>query len=164
MPARHMFDAAVRQPNPFDQTGVLLLDNPAAWCPLAMLPEFFQLLNDLFPQFQFLIALPARPGQVGTVLPGDLATQGHPIPEFSPSPPKSRVRRVPAGTIVLIDVDSSLPNLALMKLSRHFKEQGKRVVLAAGPLTGRGGSVRQLRVRVFQFSPAGGQTPRVLRL
>ena len=29
-----------------------------------------------------------------------------------------------------MDVDSRLPNLALMKLSRHFKEQGRRVILA----------------------------------
>jgi hypothetical protein len=29
-----------------------------------------------------------------------------------------------------LDLDSRLPNLALMKLSRHFKDQGRRVVLA----------------------------------
>jgi hypothetical protein len=33
---------------------------------------------------------------------------------------------------VLVDVDSTLPNLALMKLSRRFKSQGRRVVLARG--------------------------------
>lgn len=31
--------------------------------------------------------------------------------------------------MLLIDVDSRLPNLALMKLSRYFKNQGKTVVL-----------------------------------
>jgi hypothetical protein len=31
---------------------------------------------------------------------------------------------------LLLDVDSRLPNLALMKLSRYFKEQGRRIVLA----------------------------------
>jgi hypothetical protein len=36
------------------------------------------------------------------------------------------------ATVLLVDVDSSLPNLALMKLCRHFKAQGRRVVLARG--------------------------------
>jgi hypothetical protein len=38
---------------------------------------------------------------------------------------------VPASedTIVLIDVDSKIPNLALMKISRYFKKQGQRVVI-----------------------------------
>ena len=31
---------------------------------------------------------------------------------------------------LLIDVDGQLPNVALMKLSRHFKLQGRRVHLA----------------------------------
>jgi hypothetical protein len=31
-----------------------------------------------------------------------------------------------------VDVDGTLPNLALMKLSRHFKAQGRKVVLARG--------------------------------
>ncbi len=32
--------------------------------------------------------------------------------------------------ILLLDIDSRLPNLALMKISRYFKEQGRKVVLA----------------------------------
>ena len=31
-----------------------------------------------------------------------------------------------------MDVDSRLPNLALMKVSRYFKDQGRRVILARG--------------------------------
>ena len=31
--------------------------------------------------------------------------------------------------IVLYDIDSKIPNLALMKLSSHFKQQGERVTL-----------------------------------
>jgi len=33
-------------------------------------------------------------------------------------------------TVVLIDVDSRIPNLALMKLSRFYKNQGRKVILA----------------------------------
>jgi len=36
------------------------------------------------------------------------------------------------ATVLLVDVDSTLPNLALMKLSQSFKSQGRRVVLARG--------------------------------
>jgi len=32
-------------------------------------------------------------------------------------------------TVVLIDVDSRIPNLALMKISRFYKEQGRKVIL-----------------------------------
>jgi len=34
--------------------------------------------------------------------------------------------------MLLVDVDGTLPNVALMKLSRHFKAQGRRVALARG--------------------------------
>ena len=47
-----------------------------------------------------------------------------------PEQPEKKPARLPRGTILLLDVDSRLPNLALMKLSRYFKEQGRRVVLA----------------------------------
>ncbi|MCP4690192.1 MAG: hypothetical protein GY859_19220 [Desulfobacterales bacterium] len=46
---------------------------------------------------------------------------------------KSRFKNTdPAGEddVVLIDVDSLTPNLALMKLSAHYKKQGRNVILA----------------------------------
>ena len=36
---------------------------------------------------------------------------------------------MPKKPVLLIDVDSRLPNLALMKLSRYYKEKGKAVIL-----------------------------------
>jgi hypothetical protein len=39
---------------------------------------------------------------------------------------------LPRHTILLVDVDGTLPNLALMKLSRHWKACGRKVVLARG--------------------------------
>ncbi|MFZ3044512.1 MAG: hypothetical protein WA151_01240, partial [Desulfatirhabdiaceae bacterium] len=44
--------------------------------------------------------------------------------------------------ILLIDVDSRMPNLALMKLSRHFKQKGRNVMLARG--VNRIGSAREI--------------------
>jgi hypothetical protein len=122
--ARHLFDAAVKLSNPFEQSGVLLLDGPQHWCAPDCLPGFFRLLNGLFPRFQFLVTLPDL-----KLLPAELVTHGLAVSE-SCARTKPRRARLPRGTALLIDVDSSLPNLALMKLSRHLREQGKRVVLA----------------------------------
>ncbi|MBI5244410.1 MAG: hypothetical protein HY922_12150 [Elusimicrobia bacterium] len=45
---------------------------------------------------------------------------------------RDRFRPVDAAgpeTVVLVDVDSAIPNLALMKLSKYFKSRGRRVIL-----------------------------------
>ena len=45
-----------------------------------------------------------------------------------------RRKNVPKDTVVLVDVDSAIPNLALMRLSAHYKNAGRRVVLARDSL------------------------------
>jgi len=55
-----------------------------------------------------------------------------PIPEPEPRPAPVKPRRLPRGVVLLVDLDSRLPNLALMKLSRHFKTQGRTVDLCRG--------------------------------
>jgi hypothetical protein len=54
------------------------------------------------------------------------------LPKAVTAPTVNKSPRLPSETILLIDMDSRLPNLALMKLSRHFKEQGRRVHLVRG--------------------------------
>jgi hypothetical protein len=49
-----------------------------------------------------------------------------PIPAAKEKTPR---KRIPPGSVLLVDVDGRLPNLALMKLSRHFKTRGQRVNL-----------------------------------
>lgn len=125
--ARHLLDASVRCDEPFDQSGVLVLDGLEDWCPLETIPEFLCLLDSMFPNLQFFVTLSAR-GR--TNFPPHLSSRALLIPKQPPRPKRTPPPRLPPGAVLLIDVDSQLPNLALMKLSRHFKSQGRRVVLA----------------------------------
>ena len=129
--ARHVFDASTRldDPDPLQQPGVVLLDRPDVWCEADRQSQFFKLLDAWFPKVQFFVALsPAGRGR----FPAQLLEQGLPIPEPQPRRRPAPPRRLPEGTVLLVDVDGTLPNLALMKLSRHFKAQGRKVALACG--------------------------------
>jgi hypothetical protein len=37
------------------------------------------------------------------------------------------ILKIPSGAVLLIDVDGKLPNPALMKLNRYYKEKGRKV-------------------------------------
>jgi hypothetical protein len=127
--ACHVFDASTRldDPDPLQQSGVVLLDRTDVWCEAGRQPQFFKLLDACFPKAQFFVAhSPVGWGR----FPAQLLQQGLPIPEpqprrCRPTPP----RRLPQVTVLLMDVDGTLPNLALMKLSRSFKAQGRKVAL-----------------------------------
>lgn len=129
--ARHVFDAATRLDvlDPLQQPGVALFDRPAAWCPAQQQAEFFQLLGDWFPRMQFFVALTAAERRR---FPARLVDQHLPIPEAQSHRRPAPARRLPRGTMLLVDVDGTLPNLALMKLSRSFKAQGLKVKLGRG--------------------------------
>ncbi len=129
--ARHVFDASTRldDPDPLQQPGIVLMDRPEAWCEPGQQPQFFKLLDAWFPQIQFFVAL-SRLGR--RRFPAPLVGQGLPVPEPLQRRRKATPRRLPRGTFLLVDVDGTLPNLALMKLSRHSKAQGCQVVLARG--------------------------------
>ena len=129
--ARHVFDASTRldDPDPLQQPGVILLDRPEAWCEAGRQPQFFKLLDAWFPRVQFFVVLsPSGRGR----FPARLLEQNLPIPEPQPRRRPAPHRRLPQGTVLLVDVDGKLPNLALMKLSRCFKAQGRKVALARG--------------------------------
>jgi hypothetical protein len=129
--ARHMFDAAMRldDPDPLQQPGVVLFDRFDAWCEASRQRRYFQLLDAWFPKIQFFVAL-SESGRLR--FPARLLEQCLPIPDPQPPCQPPRTRRLPRGTVLLVDVDGTLPNLALMKLSRHFKAQGRKVALARG--------------------------------
>jgi hypothetical protein len=129
--ARHMLDASTRldDPDPLQQPGMVLMDHPEAWCEPGRQSQFFELLDGWFPRIQFFVAI-SRPGQ--RRFPSRLAEQSLTIPEPLPRCRKVSPRRLPCGTALLVDVDGTLPNLALMKLSRHLKAQGRRVALVRG--------------------------------
>jgi hypothetical protein len=128
---RHIFDASTHldDPDPLQQPGVVLLDRPDVWCEAGRQPQFFKLLDAWFPKVQFFVALsPAARGR----FPAQLLDQCLSIPEPQPRRLPALPRRLPQGTVLLVDVDGTLPNLALMKLSRYFKAQGRKVALARG--------------------------------
>ena len=129
--ARHVFDASMHldDPDPLQQTGVVLLDRPEAWCEASRQPQFFELLAAWLPRVQFFVAL-SPPGW--RRFPTRLLDHGLPIPHLQPRSQPATLRRLPRGTVLLVDVDGTLPNLALMKLSRYFKAQGRPVALARG--------------------------------
>ncbi len=125
--ARHVLDGATHCKDPFELTGVAILNGLEDWCPSDWIRDFLELLDSLFPKLQFILTCSEAaqsafpPGLSGTTLE---------IPVPPPLRKSVRVPRLPPGAVLLIDVDSQLPNLALMKLSTHFKSQGRRVVLA----------------------------------
>jgi len=81
----------------------------------------------LLPAMQFVVTLSDN-AILG--FPNNVQKRRLTIPVVARKPKEKRRTRIPRGAILLLDVDSRLPNLALMKLSRYFKEQGRRVILA----------------------------------
>jgi hypothetical protein len=107
--ARHLLDAYARSIAPLDMPALILLDRPDRLCSERTFPNWAKLMDLLLP----------------TTILAD--TCRVPAPSDRPRKPPARL---PAGAVLLVDLDGRLPNLALMKLSRCFKDQGKRVVLA----------------------------------
>jgi hypothetical protein len=135
--ARHMLDAFNRSATPWDQPGVVLLERPDKHCPAARFPDWIRLVDGLFPAIEFVATLPAAALER---FPAKALSGWLRLPQdTSPTPPRrSAIPRVAPGTVALVQVDGRLPNLALMKLSRYLRAQGKRVHLASGdmPVTG----------------------------
>lgn len=129
--ARHAFDAAARlgETDPLRQPGVVLFERIGAWCPAGRQAAFVRLLDGWFPNLQFILALDAAARRR---FPQRLRQQRLPIPEPQPRPAPTPPGRLPRRAVLLVDLDGRLPNLALMKLSRHFKAQGRVVGLCRG--------------------------------
>jgi hypothetical protein len=124
--ARHLMDAFSKSATPLQMAGVILIDRPSRYCSNQRFPSWINLMDRLLPEMQFLITLP---GRYLELFPNNVRRRRLSLPEAAASPKAKRKSRVRRETILLLDVDSRLPNLALMKLSRHFKLQGRRVQL-----------------------------------
>ncbi len=125
---RHTLDAFPKVRVPLDLPGVILLDRPDRYCGDTFLTAWLELLDALFPNMQFLITLPQA---CAHLVPERVLGSKLSLPTPPQTPRKCHFGGCSAD-ILLIDVDSRLPNLALMKLSRHFKEQGRKVMLVHG--------------------------------
>jgi hypothetical protein len=123
---RHLLDAHQTSIAPLDTPALILWDRPDRFCPPGMFQHWAKLMNELLPRTQFVVTLDK---QSRGLLPRALqaATCRLPAPKQKPHKLPSRL---PRRSILLLDIDSRLPNLALMKLSRHFKDHGRRVILA----------------------------------
>lgn len=125
---RHMYDAYPRVPNPLDMPGVVLLHRPDRFCTPNRFSSWISHLDAIFPKVQFITTLSEK-GMCNfpeNISQERLRLEGS---ETKVTATKRRATRLPKKPILLIDVDSRLPNLALMKLSRYYKEKGKNVIL-----------------------------------
>jgi hypothetical protein len=125
--ARHMMDAFPRSGEPLKMPGLMLLDRPDRFCTEKVLPRWIMLMDRLFPAMQFLLTLSEK---ARFQVPTAIQRKRLAMPILAEEPKERRIARLPRGVVLLLDVDSRLPNVALMKLSRYFKERGRRVILA----------------------------------
>lgn len=130
--ARHLHDALPSYANPLNFPGITLLYRPDNYCPLEYFTDWINLLDQLFPAMQFIVSVPAS---LKGLWPEEVLSKKIPIfpgnsQSFSGDRPAPQIpANLPARTILLVDVDSRLPNLALMKLAGYYKQQGYHVRL-----------------------------------
>lgn len=123
---RHMMDAFPTSATPLEMPGVVLLDQPETFCASDRFESYLNLLDALFPRLQFIVST----GMAHTAgLPRTLSKKNLPLPEDTRHLKKRAPVRLPRETVLLIDVDGRLPNLALMKLSTYHKKKGHAVRL-----------------------------------
>ena len=124
---RNLLDAFPRCNNALEMPGVILMHRPDRLCPPASFRNWIGLLNEMFPKMQFVITVGKK-----AVMPENVSAVLLPLPKTktkNQKHPNASPRRLPPKTVLLIDIDSRFPNLALMKLSRYYKDQGYNVVL-----------------------------------
>jgi len=127
---RHLLDAFPKSFDPLKTPGLILLDRPNRFCTAKRFPDWIKLMDKLLPNMQFVVALTDR---ASTQFPLQLRKKRLEIHKSETRQPSKRKSvRIRPGTILLIDVDGRLPNFALMKLSRYYKEQGREVILGHG--------------------------------
>jgi hypothetical protein len=124
--ARHIIDASPFVPDAFNIHGIILFHSPYTLCPSDLFSSWLKLWDELFPNMQMIVTLSP---QAMTNVPESIVTKRLKLPSLSISKKKSKAPiTLPKKTILLVDVDSRLPNLALMKLSRYYKNNGWSVV------------------------------------
>jgi hypothetical protein len=123
---RHMLDAFPRVPRPLNMPGVLLLCDPNVYCESKHFVDWLHLFDELFPNLQVILSLPE---QLQKSFPDNLSKKRLKLPDYNLKAEK-KFPNIPSRFVLLVHIDGRLPNLALMKLSRHFKNQGQKVILS----------------------------------
>ena len=124
--ARHRYYGFQTNSTPLDLPGLLLFDRPDCLSDAGLFPRWVGLMAELLPNSQFVVTASESARRDALPL---VAASSQQIPNV-PKKPTKTPSCAPRGSILLVDGDSTLPNLALMKLSRYFKEQGRTVILA----------------------------------
>ena len=125
---RHLYDAFPSAPNPLDRPGVILLHRPDRFCTPNRFSSWVNHLDFILPRVQFITTLSEKGARN---FPKKISQKRLRLQDSEKKgvAKKRRATRLPKKPVLLIDVDSRLPNLALMKLSRYYKEKGKEVIL-----------------------------------
>ena len=129
---RHLYDAFPKSQNPLEMPGVIILERPDTLCADPWFSAWIYLIDSLLPNMQFIVSLAEKAQEH---FPEAVKSKRLRLQHSAnvPSQEKAAARlptRLPKHSVLLIDVDGKLPNLALMKLSRYYKEKGRNVVLA----------------------------------
>ena len=131
--ARHLHDALPSYANPLHFPGVMLLERPDLYCPQDYFQHWIKMLDQIFPAMQFVISLPTK---AEYSLDSNLLSKT--LPNFKQHQDKAQNRdksrnsyhALSTKTILLLDIDSRLPNLALMKIAGYYRKKGYRIKLA----------------------------------
>lgn len=124
--ARHLHYGFQTSKNPLDLPVPLLFDRPDLLSGAKQFPAWVRVMDALLPNAQFLIS---TDNKMKSCFPADTLSTSLPLPEQQSSL-KVITSVMSKGDILLIDGDGVMANLALMKLSQYFKDQGKSVILA----------------------------------
>ena len=126
---RHMLEAFPKYAYPLNLPGVLLLHRPDLCCTKKNYWIWLKFVDALLPNFQIIISLPEY---FKKSFPAILSDKRLEMPSTKSKVEKKARVSLPSGFILLVQVDGRLPNLALMKLSRYFKKNRKKVLLTRG--------------------------------
>ncbi|MDP2646198.1 MAG: hypothetical protein Q8P24_14755, partial [Desulfobacterales bacterium] len=129
---RHIMDATPHDLNPLARPGVILWRLPYSFCRDGRFPRWIEALDSLFPNIQFVIVLPA---DFLGIFSRELMKRELTVP-CAVNGTKERkflhLGRMRSDTILLVDVDGRIPNVALMKLSAFYRREGYRTQLVRG--------------------------------
>ncbi len=167
--ARNLADSVPKIDNFHLTPGILLLHQPESLFP-GQNPVALKILADFFPNLQFIITSASQACQeYFQKFNAVKVPVKNPINPVSDWITTNSIRKKVIGqyrnsfrqtrfpkhqpaaedTVVLVDVDSQIPNLALMKISTFYKKQGQRVILTRDS-TEHARSKRVLASSIFQ--------------
>ena len=129
---RHLYDALPSHPNPLKFPGIIILDRPDLFCPSEYFSSWISLLDDLFPAMQMFVTCHPENKRLLSeqLLFKTLPQFSNTFKRTSNNASSPERPRLPAKSILLVDMDNRLPNLALMKLSAYYKQQGYHIRVA----------------------------------